>query len=120
MLIQFADPPTSIDKFPYAYLWAAGAVLYPLCLRRTNERGGFWTGLVTVLLISVLAQAVEVAVYLIRTGGYRYGDTDTVVWAGFYLIGPLTIATIWYPLGYLASRLFVNRKPSNGALLRLA
>lgn len=103
MLVRFADPTTSVHRFPYEYVWGVGGILYPLCLRVMRTGWQFWRGLLMILLISVIAQAVEIVVYLIRTRSYRYGDTDTIVLGGFYLIEPLASAILWYPIGYLVS-----------------
>jgi hypothetical protein len=64
----------------------------------------------TVLLFSIIAQAVEAVVYLLRTNGFQHRDSDTVVLLGFYLIGPLLSATLFFPIGYLATRLLLRRK----------
>lgn len=108
-LIQYAHPPT-VSQLPYAYLWAIAAFSYPLCLALMHTRTGFWKGLLTILLISVIAQAVEAVVYLLRTNGFQHGDTDTVLWLGFYLIGPLASAAVWFPIGYLASWFLFRRR----------
>ena len=108
-LLQYAHPPT-VSQFPYAYVWAIASLSYPFCLALTHSRTGFWRGLLTILLISVTAQAVEAVVYLLRTKGFQHGDTDTVVWLGFYLIGPLVSAAVWFPIGYLASWLLFRRR----------
>jgi hypothetical protein len=108
-LIQYAHPP-AISQSPYDYMWAVAALLYPLCLALTHAQTGFWKGLLTILVISVIAQAIETVVYLLKTGGFRHGDTDTVVWMGFYLIGPLVSAAVFFPIGYLASWLLLRRR----------
>jgi hypothetical protein len=108
-LVQYAHSP-SVSQHPYAYVWAVASFSYPFCLTLTHSRTSFWKGLLTILLISVIAQAVEVVVYLLKTNGFRHSDTDSVVLLGFYLIGPLASAAISYPIGYLASWLLLRRK----------
>jgi len=108
-LIQYAHPLT-VNQFPFVYLWAIGALSYPLFVGLTHSHSGFWKGLLTILLISVAAQAVEAAVYLIRTKEYLYRDTDTVVLLGVYLMVPVAVATTCYPVGYLLSWLWFRRK----------
>ncbi len=108
-LIQYAHPPT-VNQFPFAYLWALGALSYPFFISSTHSHMGFWKGLLTILLISVIAQAVEAAVYLIRTKEFLYRDTDTVVLLGVYLIVPVTVAVACYPIGFFAFRQFFRRR----------
>jgi hypothetical protein len=108
-LIQYAHPP-AVNQFPYTYVWAIASFAYPFCLVLADTRTGFWKGLLTILLISVVAQAFEAVVYLLRTKGFQHHDSDTVVLLAFYLIGPLATAAVWYPIGYLASWLVFRRK----------
>jgi hypothetical protein len=64
-LIQYAHLPT-VNQLPYAYVWAIASLSYPLWLALTHTRAGFWKGLLAILLLSVIAQAVEAVVYLLE------------------------------------------------------
>ncbi len=107
-LIQYAHPP-AVSQIPYAFVWAIAAFTYPLVLAFGVSGAGFWKGMLTILFIPVIAQALECFLYLWRTDGFQHGDSDTVVFLAFYLIAPLTAPIIWYPLGYLVSRLVVRK-----------
>jgi hypothetical protein len=112
-LVQYAHPP-AVNQLPYAYVWAIASFSYPFFLALTQRRAGFWRGLLTIFLISVIAQAVEAVVYLLRTRGFQNGDTDAIVRLGFYLIGPLGTAAVWFPIGYLASWLLFRQRLNLG------
>jgi hypothetical protein len=107
--IQYAHPPT-VHQFPYTYVWAIAPLSYPLCLALTHSQTGFWKGLLTILLIPVIAQAVEATVYLVETKEIQYGDTDTVILLGFYLLEPIACVAVCYPVGYLATWLLLRRR----------
>jgi hypothetical protein len=107
--IQYAHPPV-VSQHPYIYLWAIASFSYPFSLAFTRTGTGFWKGLLMILLIPVIAQAFECVMYLWRTNGFQHGDTETVLFFGFYLIGPLSAAVVCYPIGYLASWLLLQRK----------
>ena len=98
-LIQYAHPPV-VRQFPYAYVWAFTALSYPLCLALLRKGTRFLKGLLTILLLPVIAQAVEVVIYLVRANEFHYGVTATLVILGLYLIGTLIYTAIWFPIGY--------------------
>jgi len=111
-LLQYAHPPT-VTEFPYTWVWLIAPFLYPFCLALTHTRTGFWKGFLTVVLFSVIAQAVEAVLYLFRTNGFQHRDSDTVVLLAFYLIGPLLSGAVSFPIGYLASRRLLLDRHSN-------
>jgi len=108
-LIQYAHPPV-VNQYPYVYMWAIAPFLYPFCLSLAHIETCFWKGLLTILLIPVMAQTLECALYLFKTNGFQSHDFETVFWFSFYLIGPLCSAIIWYPIGYLAMWLLARRR----------
>jgi hypothetical protein len=109
--VQFAHPPT-VNQYPFVYVWAIAAFMYPFCLGFIGAPSAFWKGLLMILTIPAIAQLVECIVYLLRTNGFKNYDYDSVVLFGFYLIGPLGASVFWYPLGYLASWLLGRRFPA--------
>jgi hypothetical protein len=110
-LIQYAHLP-AVPQHPYVYVWAIAPLAYTFLLGITGTRAGFWRGLLLIVMFPVAAQLIECVVYLLRTSGFQHRDSDTVVLLGFYLIGPVGAAILWYPLGFLASWLLVRRFPS--------
>jgi hypothetical protein len=61
-------------------------------------------GLLTIGAFPIIAYAIEVCWYELATGEFRHRDIETVVIISFYLLAPLAAAAIWYPIGFLLSR----------------
>jgi hypothetical protein len=115
-LIQYAHPP-AVPQFPYVYIWVICPLLYPIWFKFAHKQVGFWAGLSTLLLISVIAQVIEAFVYLVKTNGFQKHDTGTVLFLCFYLIGPLVTTALWYPIGYVVSWLLSRRNGSSSSAL---
>lgn len=115
-LVQYAHPP-AVPQFPYLYIWAICPLLYPIWFKLARKRTGFWVGLLSLLLISVVAQAIEAIVYLVKTNGFQKHDTGTVLFLCFYLVGPLAATALWFPIGYLVSWLLPRRIQSPSGIL---
>ena len=110
-LLQYAHPP-NVNQYPYVYLWAFGAFLFPFCLSLSRCRTHFLSDFFALLLVSVVAQAFACTVYLLRTNGFQHRDYETAYWFGFYSIGPIVCAAVWYPIGFVVGYLFTRKASS--------